>query len=171
LVVDLESVKKMSVKELRAELASQNVGWKTYVDKDDLVRAVQQARQDGARFSSTGLLRPGQVGDLTADQVKAELDGTSKKGPMLLDVYATWCGPCQMMSPILVQASQDLTDVRFAKVDSDKYPELAGSLRVQGLPTLILFENGTELARLEGALMKDQLVAWIRDKLNSSKAV
>jgi thioredoxin len=167
--LDLESVKKMSVKELRAELASRNVGWKTFVDKDDLIRAVQHARQEAAHFSSTGLLRPGHVGDLTADQVRDELDGATNKSPMLLDVYATWCGPCQMMSPILVQASHDLADVRFAKVDSDRYPELAGAMRVQGLPTLILFDNGAEVARLEGALMKDQLVAWVRDKLNSSK--
>jgi thioredoxin len=167
--LDLESVKKMSVKELRADLASRNVGWKTFVDKDDLARAVQHARQEAAHFSSTGLLRPGHVGDLTADQVRDELDAANNKSPMLLDVYATWCGPCQMMSPILVQASHDLTDVRFAKVDSDRYPELAGAMRVQGLPTLILFDNGAEVARLEGALMKDQLVAWVRDKLNSSK--
>jgi thioredoxin 2 len=154
----------MSVKDLRSELASNNVRWQSFVDKSDLVRAVQQCRQEASRFSATGRLGPGRVGDLTDEQVKRELE---RPAPMLLDVYATWCGPCQLMAPILQQASTDLPRVRFAKMDSDKFPELSGRLGVQGLPTLVLFEGGAEVGRVEGALRKEQLVEWIQDKLSS----
>ena len=77
------------------------------------------------------------------------------------DVYATWCGPCKLMAPFLEEAASELGDkVRVAKMDSDENPEWSGKLRVQGLPTVIVFdgETGKELERVEGALMKDQLV-------------
>jgi thioredoxin len=159
------TIRAMSVKELRSELASHNVRWQSFVDKNDLIRAVQQVRQEAAKFSVTGRLVPGRVGDLTDKEVKRELERVT---PMLLDVYATWCGPCQLMGPILEQASEQLhVRVRFAKMDSDKYPELSGRLGVQGLPTLILFKDGAEVGRVEGALRKDQLVEWIQAKLLS----
>lgn len=72
-----------------------------------------------------------------------------------------------MMAPQLQQAAAESFQdkVRVAKMDSDKHPELAGRLRVGGLPTLVLFNNGQEVDRIEGALMKDQLVEWVNSKL------
>lgn len=65
------------------------------------------------------------------------------------------------MSPILEQSAADMMGIRFAKMDSDAHPAESSSLKVQGLPTLILFNKGKEIDRVEGALMKDQLKEWI----------
>lgn len=72
-----------------------------------------------------------------------------------------------MMAPQLEEVASELGDrIRIAKMDSDQYPDVAGPLRVQGLPTLILFnKDGTEVNRLEGALMKNQLIQWIDESL------
>ena len=71
-----------------------------------------------------------------------------------------------MMVPQLQGTAETLGNrVRVCKLDSDKYPELASKWRVQGLPTLLLIRNGQELDRIEGALMKDQLVQWVERQL------
>lgn len=71
-----------------------------------------------------------------------------------------------MMEPQLKEVAKDLAErCRVAKMDTDKYPQQAGSLRVKGLPTLILFSDGKEIDRLEGALMKDQLLEWINSRI------
>ncbi|KAG5193159.1 thioredoxin-like protein [Tribonema minus] len=71
--------------------------------------------------------------------------------PLLLDMYAVWCGPCQMLAPELEKLGASMKgELQVAKVDSDKYPALASKLRVQGLPTCILFKDGKELMRMEG---------------------
>lgn len=76
-------------------------------------------------------------------------------------MYATWCGPCQIMATQLKQVAQELgSSLRVVKMDSDKYSQQASTLRVQGLPTLILFHGSTgqEIHRIEGAMMKDSLI-------------
>ena len=162
-VIDINEIRKMRVKELREELARRNKRWAGLLEKEDLVQAVVAARKEAAIFSATGLIAPGQVGALTGEQARQEVAHSGS--PLLLDVFATWCGPCQMIAPILQQVAQDMTNVRFGKMDSDKYPQESSQWRVQGLPTLILFSNGQEVDRLEGALPKDQLQAWIESKL------
>jgi thioredoxin len=99
---------------------------------------------------------------MTQDQVRQDIQATDKTTPLLLDAFATWCGPCQLMAKQLEQAATELgSSVRVVKMDTDKNERLAAELRVQGLPTLILFENGKEVKRVEGAMMKDQLMEWI----------
>ena len=112
----------------------------------------------------SGKIVPSQVADLTGAEVELELSSAST--PLFLDVYATWCGPCKMMVPILQQTAERLGNkIRFAKMDSDKYPQIAGKLAVEGLPTLILFDMaGTEVDRIEGALQENQLIEWIESK-------
>ena len=84
--------------------------------------------------------------------------------PVLVDFHATWCGPCKMMSPILTEVKHELGDVlTIIKVDVDKQPDLARSLSVQGVPTFVLFKNGTPLWRSSGALSKGQLKKIIED--------
>merc|ERR1719410_585717 len=89
----------------------------------------------------------------------------------LLDVYATWCGPCKFLLTQMDVAAKELgSKIRMAKLDSDKYPALAGSLRAEGLPTLIIFDKeGKEIARKEGALMKDDLIRWVNHEANLVK--
>uniref|UniRef100_A0A7S0IW23 Thioredoxin n=1 Tax=Calcidiscus leptoporus TaxID=127549 RepID=A0A7S0IW23_9EUKA len=75
--------------------------------------------------------------------------------PLVLDVFATWCGPCKLLAPQLDQLAAELgTACRFAKLDSDAEPQLSTELRVQGLPTLVFFQGGgaqlAEAHRVEG---------------------
>jgi len=159
----LKELRSLRVKELRTELAKRNIRWGNMVEKEDLVQALLKAREATSNFSSSGALSPGKVADINGDTLKTELS-TPASTPMLLDVYAVWCGPCQMMAPQLQAAAEELGDsVRVAKIDSDKYPDWASQLRVGGLPTVIVFDgSGNEIERVEGALMKGGLVQLAR---------
>jgi len=157
----VERCRAMRVQELRTELGSRGIRWADAVDKDELVERLASVMATEASFSSSGRLRPGAVSKLNGAELTIELDhGTT---PLLLDVYATWCGPCQMMAPHLEAAAKSLGNrVRVAKVDSDEEPAWATKLRVGGLPTIILFDkNGQEVTRQEGALMEQQLVSMV----------
>ena len=79
--------------------------------------------------------------------------------PVLVDFYATWCGPCQMMVPILDKVNAQLKGrLQVVKIDTDKYPQLASQYQVHALPTLVLFKNGQPVDRIEGVLPVEQIV-------------
>lgn len=91
-----------------------------------------------------------------------ELISSSDK-PILVDFYATWCGPCQMMSGFLDQANEQLKDqLKIAKIDVDKYPELASQYQVFALPTLVVFKQGQPVHRIEGVIRPNQLVQQVQ---------
>lgn len=93
-----------------------------------------------------------------ASQIKGDL-------PLLVDVWAEWCGPCKAFAPVFEQASRQLVGkCRLAKLDSEANQQLAGQLGIRSIPSLILFKNGREVARQSGALPLQQLTAWLRSQ-------
>ncbi|MGB3137344.1 MAG: thioredoxin [Nodosilinea sp.] len=88
------------------------------------------------------------------------------KSPVLVDFYATWCGPCQMMANILADVSKELKGhLQIVKIDTDKYPQIASQHQVTALPTLVLFKAGQPADRIEGVLPAAQLVTRLRTHL------
>ncbi|HEY9674458.1 MAG TPA: thioredoxin [Waterburya sp.] len=86
--------------------------------------------------------------------------------PVLVDFYATWCGPCQMMAPILEQVNTQLKGrLQVIKIDTDKYPQLASQYQIYALPTLVLFKNAQPVERIEGVLSADQIVQRLQSLL------
>ncbi len=83
----------------------------------------------------------------------------SSNVPVLVDFYATWCGPCQMMAPILEQVGANMRDrLQIVKIDTDKYPNLASKYQIEALPTLVLFKNGQPAEKIEGVHQAPQLI-------------
>src|SRR5688572_9778543 len=86
--------------------------------------------------------------------------------PVLVDVWAPWCGPCLMMAPAYEAAARELEPlVRLIKLNSDAEEAAASRLGIRGIPTMILFLDGREVARTSGAMSAAQIVRWVRDRL------
>ena len=83
------------------------------------------------------------------------------EGKVLVDFFATWCGPCSMMAPVFEQVSDITPDVKIVKVDIDENPELAERYKVMSIPTFMVFENGTVVKKTVGAISKSELLELI----------
>ena len=91
---------------------------------------------------------------------KAEFEENINNGTGLVDFFATWCGPCKMLSPVLEEIAKE-TDVLVLKIDVDEVGDLAAEYAIQAVPTLILFKNGKKIATRPGYQNKNQLLAFI----------
>jgi len=81
--------------------------------------------------------------------------------PVFVDFYATWCGPCQMMMPVIDELAKEAKDFVVAKLDIDQSPDIAAKYNVMSVPTFIVFKNGKEAARMMGAMPKDLMLEKI----------
>lgn len=89
----------------------------------------------------------------------------NSKGVVVVDFFATWCGPCKMLAPILEEISSEMSDVKVFKVDVDKSPKVSNQYGIQNIPTIKIFKDGAEVETKVGFIPKEQLKETIEEVL------
>jgi thioredoxin 1 len=109
---------------------------------------------------TTGIFMSQHLSHITDDSF--DQDVLKASGPVLVDFWATWCGPCKMIAPVLDELAEEYAGkLKICKMDVDANPNTAPKFNVKGIPTLILFKNGEIAGKKVGAMSKSQLAAFI----------
>ncbi len=90
-----------------------------------------------------------------------EAEVLSRNGVALVDFYADWCGPCKMIAPVIEEVAEERQDVAVGKLNVDNDPELAAKYGVMSIPTLVVFQNGQEVARVSGYRPKQDVLSLL----------
>ena len=99
---------------------------------------------------------------INGDDQKFEEEVLKSDKPVLVDFWATWCGPCKMLSPIVDELSEEVDTVKFVAVDVDQSERLAIKYGISSIPCLVLFKDGEEVKRTVGVQPKPALAAFIQ---------
>ncbi len=108
----------------------------------------------------------GSIIEVTDANFQAEV--IESETPVLVDFWAPWCGPCRLVSPILEEINADREDVVVKKVNIDENMETAASYGILAIPTMVLFRDGAEAARIQGAMPRKRIEAQLEPALTSA---
>ncbi len=97
---------------------------------------------------------------VTNENFEAEVINSTQ--PVLVDFWATWCGPCKMLAPTIDEISKENTDFKVCKVDIDQNPELAQRFGIMSIPTLVVLKNGEEVTRSVGVKQKEEIIKMVK---------
>ena len=106
---------------------------------------------------------PGKLTDVTDANFQSDVLDSSK--PVLVDFWAPWCGPCRVVSPVLEEIAGERDDLRVVKMNVDDNQQTAAQYQVLAIPTMILFRNGAEAKRIQGAMPKKRIEAELEPAL------